>query len=204
YRFSSCLEFAPDGHALAISAGDREGVVLIESQAVVSHSEELHEYATGLAFSPDGRCLVVGRFWWGRHNEYALHFLDGRSLIAQPPILIRRDNPDSLAFSPDSRSLAVSCRRRLRVLEMPGVQPVCRLEVDRRHFTAVAFTPDGRFLTATRSDGTVQFYEAGTWRESAAFGWEIGPLTCLDIARDGMRAAVGRKKGKILVWDLDL
>ena len=114
------------------------------------------------------------------------------------------DYARSLAFTPDERLLAGACGVFLRIWDATTGDLVVRMKVDQTHFQAVGFTPDGRFLVAGRNDGTVQFYETGTWREHAAFDWGIGPLACLVVARDGMRAAVGSKKGKILVWDLDL
>jgi WD40 repeat protein len=79
-----------------------------------------------------------------------------------------------------------------------------RLAVDRKHFQAIAFTPDGRFLAAVRNDATARFWDARTWQPARAFEWGIGPLVSLAIAPDGMRAAAGSKKGKIVVWDVDL
>ena len=34
--------------------------------------------------------------------------------------------------------------------------------------------------------------------------WEIGPMCSIAFAPDGMRAAAGSGKGKIVVWDIDL
>jgi WD40 repeat protein len=68
----------------------------------------------------------------------------------------------------------------------------------------VAFTPDSRFLAAARNDRTVQLWETASWSPAAAFDWQIGSLVSLAIAPDGMRAAAGSKRGKIVVWDIDL
>jgi WD40 repeat protein len=111
---------------------------------------------------------------------------------------------NDLAFSSDGTALAAACSQFLWVWDVASGEPLTRFKVDRLHFQAVAFTPDGRFLLAVRNDGTVRVLETQRWREQAAFAWGIGPLVSLAIAPDGMRAACGSKRGKIVVWDVDL
>jgi WD40 repeat protein len=111
---------------------------------------------------------------------------------------------NDLAFSPDSATLAAACAQFLWVWDVRRGGPITRLKVNRLHFQAVAFTPDGHHLLAARNDGTVRVLETGRWREQVAFDWGIGPLVSLAVAPDGMRAACGSKRGKIVVWDVDL
>jgi WD40 repeat protein len=70
-------------------------------------------------------------------------------------------------------------------------------------FTGLAFHPSGRFLAATSNDATVKFYDTATWKVAEAYDWEIGRLRSVAFSPDGMLAAAGGDKGKIVVWDVD-
>jgi WD40 repeat protein len=74
----------------------------------------------------------------------------------------------------------------------------------RKEFTGLAFHPSGRFLAATSNDATVKLYDTQSWQMAHAFDWDIGRLRSVAFSPDGMLAAAGGDKGKIVVWDFDL
>ena len=74
----------------------------------------------------------------------------------------------------------------------------------RKHFTALAFHPSGRYLAATSNDTTVKLYDTATWEVAKTFAWNVGRLRSVAFSPDGMLAAVGSDTGKIVVWDVDL
>jgi WD40 repeat protein len=75
---------------------------------------------------------------------------------------------------------------------------------NRKDFTGLAFHPSGRFLAATSNDATVKLYDTTSWKMVHAFDWDIGRLRSITFSPDGMLAAAGGDKGKIVVWDFDL
>jgi WD40 repeat protein len=86
-----------------------------------------------------------------------------------------------------------------------GAGPVRVLHNDsRQHFTGLAFHPSGRYLAATSNDATVKLYDTSTWQVAQAYNWDIGRLRSVAFSPDGMLAAAGGDKGKIVVWDVDL
>jgi WD40 repeat protein len=109
-----------------------------------------------------------------------------------------------MAFSPNGRALAATCGQALLVRHVTTGAILVHHKIDYQHFKDVVFTPDGRFLLLARNDKTVRVWNTQTWREQAAFDWDIGAIVSVAVAPDGMRAAAGGDKGKIVVWDLDL
>jgi hypothetical protein len=44
-------------------------------------------------------------------------------------------------------------------------------------------------------------WDTATWGEVGRFDWDVGPISCVAAAPDGMRMAAGGGTGKVVVWD---
>jgi WD40 repeat protein len=49
----------------------------------------------------------------------------------------------------------------------------------------------------------VKASSTATWRVLRSFDWDIGKLRSVAFSPDGMLAAAGGDKGKVVVWDVD-
>jgi WD40 repeat protein len=78
----------------------------------------------------------------------------------------------------------------------------------------VALTPDGRRVLAGGAAGTVRVWPmpepttseaepAPPVSSVAALQWQIGPITSLAVAPDGLTAVAGGGSGRVVVWDVD-
>ncbi|QEL15965.1 WD40 repeat domain-containing protein [Limnoglobus roseus] len=74
----------------------------------------------------------------------------------------------------------------------------------RQHFTALAFSPDGRHLAAAGNDQAVKFYDAETGQLAKTFTWDIGRMRSIAFSPDGTMAAAGSDTGRVVVWDVDV
>ncbi len=199
------LAFSPDGRFLGSAPGPTVWE-MPDGRPLTRQEPPLP--GTLLAFSPDGRILATAH--WavpplprGRRREHMIRLSDTVTGAERLMLYGPGEYPTGMAFSPDGRLLAAACGQFLRVWEAGTGEVVWRHKIDRRHFRALAFTPDSRFLLASHNDPTVRVWEVGTWQQRAAHDWKIGRVHCLDVAPDGMRAAVGGDAGRIVVWDLD-
>src|SRR6185503_5446243 len=74
--------------------------------------------------------------------------------------------------------------------------------------TALAFSPDGRFLAGANRDRTIRIWQVepgpNQWKVvSAFFVEEGGNLLSVAWSADGRRIAAGDKAGRVLVWAFD-
>jgi WD40 repeat protein len=201
------LAYSPDGKLLVALSGVLRvyDAATLEENPVTTHPSwagaPASRSATNcLAFSRDGATLATGhgRSWkvvrlWDTGTWSVRKELTGATAII-----------DALSFSPDGRYLAACCGVALLVWEVGSGNLVVRHSLNKQHCKDVAFSPDGRLLALARNDASVRFWSTTAWAEVAAYDWEIGPMISLAIAPDGMRAAGGSGKGKIVVFDVDL
>ena len=97
-------------------------------------------------FSPDGRWMATGT-----EREYRLWSVPGWQLVARMPANGMYDLPGRMAFSPDSRALAiVPSWFAARLVEVPSGRELATFEAPevRQRIDALRFSPNGGFLAA--------------------------------------------------------
>jgi WD40 repeat protein len=200
------VAYSPDARILA---GARDTVQMWDAQSLQPLKlGPGHDQATScLAFTRDGKTLATG------HQLRTVENVMGGQIIRLWDVASRRERarlpgttgrPDALAFSPDGRFLAAAAGRTLWVWDVPASEVVVRHVISKQYFKDVAFSPDGRFLAFARNDATVSFWSTRDWHEVAVYDWKIGPMVSLAFAADGMRAAGGSGRGRIVIWGIDL
>jgi WD40 repeat protein/predicted Ser/Thr protein kinase len=161
--------------------------------------QNLSEWVTSVAFSPDGKTLAVGDY----SDSIELWDISSRKETAQLTGLA--NGAECLAFSPNGqllasggRDLIVSLwdvRRRKRIAQLPG----------HKVFTvsAVAFAPDGRTLASCGWDGAVKLWNVASRRELTTFTSTAERALCLVFSGDGGRLVSGHGDGSIRLWRAD-
>jgi WD40 repeat protein len=209
------LRFSPDGRTLVVGGYNRNQVWDVPAWTPRSTWDRVLEagrfpgITRCLAFCPDGALLAAGHL-------LAHDFVDRRryDIRLHDPVtgarLRRLNTPTplgevtSLSFHPGGRLLAGTHGTSWHVWDVESGEVVVGEKTARQQFPAAAFAPDGRHLALSRSDLTVRFLDTQTWKEKAAFKWNIGRVACLAFSPDGMKLAGGGNKGIVAVWDVDL
>jgi WD40 repeat protein len=107
----------------------------------------------------------------------------------------------SLAFAPDSKTIAVEGGERVYVLERgTGKEPLA-LEGFKAWGAFLRFSPDGKTLAAAGLTGTVQLWEAGTWQPRATLRGHVKRAWSLAFAPDGKLLATASDDGTVKLWD---
>ncbi len=101
----------------------------------------------------------------GKQRDFAWYFLDNLLHRDQGSLPRHPGDVYGLAFSPDGRRLATTCRDgHVRVWRLPDKKLLHELQSHRGEAGAVAFSPDGGLLASGGDDGRVVVYESANYR----------------------------------------
>jgi WD40 repeat protein len=193
------LAFSPDGSRLAAVAG---GVRLYDARSLAELPlpEQAGHATNCVAIARDGSLLATAH----DRPHKVVRLWDARTWQVKQELKGSTATIDNLSFSPDGKYLAAVAGTTLWVWDVPSGNAVVQHAMSKQHYKDVAFSPDGRLLGFARNDASIRFWSTAGWSEVAAYDFEIGPMICFGFAPDGMRAAGGSGKGKIVVFDVDL
>ena len=203
YKFRS-LAFSPDGQRLAAEAEDGPILLLdattMREAAAAEAPRPLRTY--DLAFTPDGKELLAidgmreVRAWDAATGKYLCSCL--------PPA----DRIPAAAFSPDRKLVAFIDRRdptdqhTLRLLDLATGKDRNRFAGHESAVNSVSFSPDGKMLASTGTDGVTFLWELPEGREV----WRIVPkdndIGASAFSPSGLLAAPGQS-GRLELFDLD-
>jgi WD40 repeat protein len=215
-RWAATVAFSPDGTEVAAFGSDEllarwplPGGKQLSGGWGGSRSEHRNQRfpAGAMAYSPDGK-IIATAYAVDTGKRFDSHILlwdrkTGRSrgeLVAD----FKFAHPTAIAYSPDGAVIAGIYGPVLGVVDVTSGKKVAALKPGKKHFKGLAFTPDGKRLIAVNTDAAVRVYDTATWKETAGYEWQIGKLTAVTVAPDGLRAACGSDRGRVVVWDLDV
>ena len=196
------LAFSPDGRTLVsggadlqVKAWDVETGELLGEPFLLPNGNDLPSIVVSLQFSSDGQYLAAGT---DKQNSAKLWRVEGRELLHE--FLGLDAGVDSLAFSPDSTTLAAAGHS-VRLWDVRTGRPVdyLRHEHGAEH-NCLRFTPNGRTLAAS----TGSHCGVRLWRLNEP----ANPITirhdgilCGAVSKNGDHFATGCDNGKITVWN---
>jgi WD40 repeat protein len=167
----------------------------------LSISEKMRGFVHCVAFSPDGKMLASGGatvVLWSPAT--------GKRIREVPqPQTEYRIECRSLAFSPDSRRLAVAGELAgcCWIVDISTYKVLHTLGGDRHAAaTAVAYSCDGKMLACGWRDGIIDLYETATGLRRQQFRGHKGDVESLAFSPCGRYLASGADDATVLVWDL--
>ena len=207
--------FSPDGKLLAVhyecgvaAVFDAQSLTQITA---LGDGRGASECASFVTFSPDGKLLAYG-------NRYTVNLWStvNHTNVGDPEMDII--NPDdvgqveSIAFSPDSRFLAIGDRSKQVVLWDISTRKVrARLKGHDGWVSAIAFSPDGKTLYSGSVDQIVKLWDLSSLRSDgpdtaekitpfATLKGHTGSIASIDCAADGKTIATMGKEHTVYLW----
>lgn len=199
---------SPDGRE-ALSAGADKTVRLwnLRTGREIRKLEGHTDAVTAVAFLPDGRQAVSASHdgtlrLWNLRTGRMIRPLDGH-----------RGQVYGVAVTPDGRT-AVSGGGgwdeetytgfgELKVWDLANGRERLAVPVGTESVSAVAISPDGRFVVAGGYGGQLKLWEIATGREVRAFTGHTGAVTNLAFSPEGGTIFSSRDDGSVRLWNAD-
>jgi len=184
--------WALKGEALLV-ADSAGGVHAFEGSSGKLRWAQRGAHAGGLltsAINPDGATVATGgqdgcaRLWSARDGAPGAVLAFGDGWV------------EHLAWSPDGRWLAVTCKREVRVYSMSG-EELWRSPPHPSTVSALAWS--GADVLATACYGRVTFFQMPTGSESQRLEWK-GSLISMVLSPDGKIVACGSQDNSVHFW----
>ncbi len=194
---AAAMGFSPDGGRLAVADFEGNLRMLDLGSGKVRRAPRLAGSPTHLSFDPDGGMLAIGL------HERGPELRDGRSLelVARLPHSAG-DESWWVRFSPDGRLLAVTSTHHTQLWDVAERR---RVGAPLRGHEGVVFTaefsPGGRTLATTGSDGSVILWDVESRRSLGKLPGRIGQISGR-FTPDGRRLFVLHELGEAQRWEV--
>jgi WD40 repeat protein len=110
--------------------------------------------------------------------------------------------PPALAFSPDRPALAVALGREVRWWNLTRGAWEDRVLREEKEITALAYTPDGKYLAVVGRSPDVTLWKVSTEQKVHTFRGHRESVSAVACHPDGSTLATGSTDGDVRVWDL--
>jgi RNA polymerase sigma factor (sigma-70 family) len=203
------VALSPDGRSLAVSLGVGEvekesgyNEVRIYTAPKWNHGKQWKTHTgrfpqrNSVAFAPDGKSIATG----GADQKVRRWDLEGKE-IGTPITPYRYAN--NAGYLDRDTLMTFGSQQSVRFWNAKTGKPQRAFLGAESHLTAVAYSPNGRYVVAGGGggDSTARVWEVGTGKQVAYLRSEMADVTCLQFSPDGKQIASADSSGVARLWD---
>jgi len=194
------LAFSPDGHFLAVAdLLGGVGVIDVNSQAETVGIRRVAK-ARGIGFSPDGQYLAFG----GSDHQVQVC----TAALSNCRTLAQADDVNGLAFSPDSRRLAVTTgsfgqvhHNGFAVWDLQSRRATLEIKDQPDPFEGTSFSEDGRYIVTGEQDFAARIWDSSAGREVTLPLSHDSTVWSAAFSSDGKYLVTGSEDHSLRVWE---
>ena len=164
-------------------------------QKIIVKNGRHQSVVKALAFSPDGKYLLVG------YDASGIQVWDLQS--GKPVATLKQDGGvNSISFSPDGHYLASANNdSTIKIWSVQNWKEFRTLPKEKSPVKTISFSPDGKIL-ASGGYQTIKIWSLKTYKEIRSLNGHSTYISSLSFSSDGKYLASGSEDFKIKVWDL--
>ncbi|HMD83087.1 MAG TPA: LpqB family beta-propeller domain-containing protein [Terriglobia bacterium] len=194
------IAWSADGKLLA--SGSYDKMVKLWDAATGQEVKNLQDHIDAVfavAFSPDGKHLASGS------QDRSVKIWDIASGQRLYTLGDATDGLTSMAYSPSGFQIAAAGYDKTIYVWQVGDSDgrlLRSLIADEDSILALAWTPDGKMLVTSSSDGSIRFRDAATLDPIGVIAHQPDWVEALSLSPDGTRLAAGRFNGTVSLFDV--
>lgn len=196
------VAFSPDGKKMAVAEQQSQKVIVFDpsTEKKITEFGPTSPLLYSVAFSPDGKLLASAEY-----RCVKLWDAVSGKLVAT---MLQENDPDCLAFSPDSQTLATAIGfwgspRQIYLFEIPSGKIRRSFKIHDSGNSWIAFSPKGKILAAAeRTDSAIVLWDV---RQAVALGKLVGHkegVSYLAFSPNGDLLASGGSDKAVRLWDM--
>jgi WD40 repeat protein len=191
--YVTCVAFSPNGKTFASASYDTS--IRLWDVATGTNIGTVFDGAyMALAFSHDGKSLATAG------GYVKVWDVSGGPPPAEP--IAKISIVASLAFSPDSQTLAAAWDQSVKLWNAAGGTRLATLVGHTDLVSCVDFRADGKLVASGSADRTIKLWDPENGNLTATLAGHDGPVYAVAFSRDGTVLASGSWDHTIRLWDV--